>query len=111
MKILYLYKTKELRHALEDLIMDSHPFCTYRGTCDKVRISINNNLELCIMKIPHNFDTLRGYCYDYVYFENTDLTQEEYYRLLYVTRYKKGHVKAITSLDRPALNVCVENLK
>ena len=111
MKILYLYKTKELRHALEDLIMDSHPFCTYRRTYDKVRISINDNLELCIMKMPYNFDRLRGYYYDYVYFENADLTQEEYYRLLYVTRYKKGHVKAITSLDRPALNECIENLK
>lgn len=111
MKILYLYKTEELRHALVDLIMDNHPFSTYRAAHNGISISINDSLELRIMKIPHNFDTLRGYCYDYVYFENTDLTQEQYHRLLYVVRHKEGHVKVITSLDRPALSVCIENLK
>ena len=111
MKILYLYKTEELRRALIDLIMESYPFSTYKATRDRVRISINDNLELCIMKIPYNFDTLRGYSFDYVYFESIDLTPEEYYRLLHIARFKEGHLKAITSLDRPALNVCIENLK
>ena len=111
MKILYLYKTEELRQALVDLIMESYPFSTYRAAQNGISISINDSLKFRIMKIPHNFDTLRGYCYDYVYFENIDLTQEQYDRLLYVTRYKEGHLKAITSLDRPALDVKTENSK
>ncbi len=113
MKILYLYKTDGLRKALENLIMEFHPYASYRATKDRTVIFINSAVELQIRKLPLNLDVLRGNYFDYIYVEDTyaQISEREYNMLTILTHGQKGRVKVITSLDRPALNVCIENLK
>ena len=113
MKILYLYKTDDLRKALEDLIMEFYPYADYKATRDKTVIFTNSTVELQIRKLPLNLDVLRGKYFDYIYIEDAyaQISEREYNALTVLTHGQKGRVKVVTSLDRPALNVCIENLK